>query len=278
MIQALLTDIALALRTAFTGHPAFGDPAEQIVIGPATPPDADTACMSLEQAELTVNLKGKDLASSTPRPIQNREEFGVSETGSYALTRIPLEGSLRARLVFPAGNTQLLTPEKDYQLDLNVPSITLEDTLDIGRATHLQVTYSYVGVHTLRNFSQRFFLHVHAPATEGASSIDNVEIYSSIALSVILTHHDELLEAFNTTQYHFADYTTEHRLSELAWLGQKLDASTSPDSFKFAFKVAGQLNFIREIMGGFGLIEQILSPEAFEDDSGLPVDIRPSLD
>ncbi|MEM8897222.1 MAG: hypothetical protein AAGC85_03925 [Bacteroidota bacterium] len=272
MIQALLTEIVTILRTVFALSPSFETPNTQIVVGPALPVDDNTAFLSIETGALEVDQKGKDVASSSPRPSPYKEELPTAGLGPYPLSRIPLEGTSAVRLIYPAGNTRLLDARKDYQIDFNSPSITLQGVGIPGNAVSIEISYSYVGVFSLQNFSQSFALHAYGP------TIAEAESWMSVALTAIITNQDDLLASFNNTQYNLGDYTTVHSLSGLSWLKMGLDKDSSPERLTATFMVQGQLKHVKEISDGFGLIEQILSPTAFVEGSTDAVDIRPNVD
>ncbi|MEM7509296.1 MAG: hypothetical protein AAF388_00105 [Bacteroidota bacterium] len=272
MIHALLTEIVTVLRTEFTGSPSFPNPNDQIVVGPASPSSSEQAFVSVEQSSLIVNAKGHDIVSSEPRPTPNQEVLSISGQGPYSLARTPLEGTVLVRTVFPAGNTQVLTPNKDFRIDFTVPSLSLIGPNLPGNAAELSVNYSYVGVFTIRNFTQQFHLKVFNGTT------NETESWASLITAIILTNHDDLLTDFNSTQYILENYSAEHRLSKLVWQSSSSGEDQDIDYLALDFEVQGQITFIKEISGGFGIIEQILSPQAFNDNSTLSVDISPNLD
>ena len=271
MIHALLTEIVAELRTVLGSTSDFNSVNTQIVVGPADPP-SNSAFVSVEQGNLSIQQKGKDLSSSAPRPTAAQEEIALSGVGTYPLARTPLQGTINPKLVFPAGNTRLLVADKDFTVDLNAPSFTLLSPP--GDATLMLVSYSYAGVFKVQEFSQTFSVLVVD------TQLTDAERWAAIASAVILSQHDELLTAFNSTEYSVGDYTTRHMLNQLHWQSNEPHTLSSPSrhTFLLTFEVKGQLTLIRELSEPVALIEQILSPEAFVENSTQPIDIRANLE
>ena len=106
----------------------------------------------------------------------------------------------------------------------------------------------------------------------------NLERLSAITTAVLLTNHDNLLEQFNKTnrtEHSIGDYVSEHSIREINLLSVTPNYLTEPTILlmRLQCEVSGEIKAIKEISGGYGLIEKILSPGR----TGEPVDIEVNI-
>ena len=275
MIQGLISDIVAVLRTAYAG--AFsgpGDsPEDHIVIGPDSPNPSDLPYIAVYQGMMEVGTQFRDTISSEVRPQDIKESFtisGPSPPSTFSLSQTPLEGTAFCQLIYSVGTVnerkRTLVLNTDYSVNTAAPEINLN--IDISDADRVVVTYSYAGVFTLRDFRQEFTIDVYH------NSSSEIEEWAAITTTIILTHHNELLEDFNSTQYSMSQFVSQHSASQLIWLSGIPDHSSSPLKYTLTFQVAGQIKAIKTTIGDFGVIERIHSPGA---DSGHSIDIDPQL-
>ncbi|HEY9859780.1 MAG TPA: hypothetical protein V6D16_09755 [Candidatus Obscuribacterales bacterium] len=106
------------------------------------------------------------------------------------------------------------------------------------------------------------------------STAAQVESLVSLAIAILLTNHDALLEDYNTgqssavsqTEYHTAGFTSLHNLSQFRLLeGVPLEAETGV-GIRLKFEVVGQLQMTQTVPESQRVIETIpltvkLSPE-----------------
>lgn len=136
--------------------------------------------------------------------------------------------------------------------------------------TAVFLSYSFVGVFTIREFKQELWVTVY-----GESVVD-VERLASLTINIILTNYDALLEACNgssQSEYRQNEYTTTHMIDQLQLL-EGVPAFTEQQwQTQLKFQIGGQLKLMRERTDGFGIIEQILSPGKISNKPGVDIEI-----
>ena len=212
----------------------------------------------------------REVPSSQPRPepIQQKISIDATRIGPYSLAKVPLPGSTLVKLTDAVGRKQLLQEDKDFTLEPTGPTLTL--TQDPGSFSHLLVNYTFAGIYTVREFEQALWVEIYHP-----EALER-EKWASLCTTLILTHYDEVLEAFNThtTEYMSASYLTHHSLRGIYLLrGETIPEGDTP-YLRIHFQVQGQLKCVRELTGPVGLIEQVHSPGV---SSQYPVDIEVDL-
>ncbi|MEO1261091.1 MAG: hypothetical protein AAFZ15_19980 [Bacteroidota bacterium] len=263
MIHNLLTQIISTLRTGFAG--VLSEPLTQVNEGPIPVPTIEQAPrLGVHMSEVTYLQHHRELSSSKPRPIGLKEELAVNEgnpAGPYQLEKTPLDTSVLCKVLFDegpfTGRRLLFVEGKDFTINYQNGQLTF--SRDLAGASTVFLHYSYVGVFTIREFEQTFVLDVYDQQSA------NTEKWASIATNMILSNHDELLELFNDTNQvtHVANaYLSEHSISQILPLTATTEKTDDGNLFKsqLSFKAIGQIRFVREIVGGFGLIEKIHSP------------------
>ncbi|HRI61768.1 MAG TPA: hypothetical protein PK228_18650 [Saprospiraceae bacterium] len=280
MIHQLLVVIETQLRLWFAG--VIPSPGTRITAGSevATPGLQDVPRIALYAGPLEISQAATDGVSSQVRPQALRKRIDVNSstpTGPYPLTKTPLEGSLTCQIVYHEDTLnerrQLVVEHKDFTIDYTVPNLTFKSHIDLANATSLIVQYSFPGIFTVREFSQVFFMDIFDIKP------DFLERWAAIATAMILTNHDFLLEAFNLpdpTKHQANDYLSAHTLRNIRLLEGTPGMAASPYKMQLKFATQGEIRLVKEISGGFGLIEQIHSPGASATPDR-PVQVEPGL-
>ena len=275
MIHKLLEAIVLVLRAGFTG--VIPTPASRITFGTAVTPNAgQLPRLAAYAGLLEISQAAADTASSAVRPQALRERLtvnGGAPQGPYTLAKTPLEGSLSCQAVYQEGlvgeSRKLLVENKDFTI--NYLNHTISFSTSLTGAGVLLVQYSFPGVYTVREFRQEFYLDVFD------SNAADLERWSALSVSMILTNHDSLLETFNQTnktEHSANEYLSVHTIRNIHLLDGTPALVTSPFLHKLRFEVRGDIKPVKEISGGFGLIERVHSPGK----TGGPVDIDANLE
>ena len=215
-----------------------------------------------------------DSTNSTVRPQDRKDRFVVSNPGQgpYTLPKTPLEGSLLCQVVFNENamgeHRRLMLEKKDFTL--NYATQQLIFTTDISAASAIYVQYSFPGVYTLRSFEQDFFMDVFC------DTLEQLELISAIATTIILTNLNELLERYNKiepTQYSLTNYQSVHSVRTVHLQSHTPNFATqSPFLNHVQFLAGGDVKAIKEISSGYGIIEKIVSPGRIGQ--GVDVDIN----
>ncbi|MEM7036774.1 MAG: hypothetical protein AAF570_07340, partial [Bacteroidota bacterium] len=166
-----------------------------------------------------------------------------------------------------------LLPGIDFTVDVPTKSITI--TRDIAGSDALRVTYSFVGISMLREFTQRFTVDVY---TIGWTDFDKV---LAIPATVIQSRHAQLLEQFNfqnPTSFTFNSYLGQAMIRQIRFLEAAPQPRTSrqkvnDNRWTMHFEVTGMLRTGQSLSGGFGIIENIRTP----GQTGSGVQIQPDL-
>jgi len=276
MIQKLIQQIIVLLRESLTG--SLEDSASHIVAGPIPPPATEMLpVIALYAGRMEVGRRAKDAGSSQPRPQEIRQEIivdALNPQGPYVLSKTPLEKSVLCKVIFDNGALTerqiVLAEQRDFIVDYQNADILF--SYDLSQADALILTYSFVGVFTIREFQQDFLIDVYDGASAG------VEKWASLANAMILTSHDELIKNYNVTdktEYLANQFISAHTIDRINLLAGIPDASQTVPKAQFTFQVQGQIKAVKEIVGGFGLITKIHSPGRISDQ---PVDIEVGLD
>jgi hypothetical protein len=193
----------------------------------------------------------------------------------YPLGKSPLQGSVLCRLVVSVGQDErrlLLTEGNHFTVDYPQGEITLLPGVDLSQAKALHVEYSFVGIFTVREFEQEFYIEALAATSVAAESM------ASLCATVLLTNHDEVLAHFNANAaYSGGDYEAVHSLSQVQWLGGKAYSENNSHRYRLSFAAKGQLKAIKGNPGSFGIIQEIRSPGKATDPDTRPVNIEPDL-
>lgn len=263
MLHLFLEHLAAQLRTGLAGE--LPDPATRISVGQIAPPGAvarPRLALFSGKMDIVQGLNGSP--SSQPQPQEMREVFvveaGPAAAGPYLLAKTPLDGTARAKVFFSpdlVGERRMLVVEKkDFTINYLTRQLLFSKNID--GAGRLVVQYSFPGVFTMREFQQEFFIDIFETAAAGA------EKWASLAAAIALTNYDELLDRFNRlapTDYAATDYRSTHHLTQVFFLGG--GAEMLPDGspkYQLRFAAKGQFRPVKQIAGGFGIIEHIHSP------------------
>ncbi len=237
-------------------------PAEQhIKAGPIDSNDSSSLpIIVLTPGCFTISQQPGENTSNQPRPEEFREKLAVNQQnplGPYTLAKTPLQGTIQCQVFFPEGSLkekQILLQEKQ-DFTINYKTNECNFTYDISQAESILFIYSFVGIFSLRNFEQELFIEVQA------ATINELEELTALIAGSILTHHDQLIEAYNQDP----TYKTEYNADSLRILAQLRQiqflaghpADTSSIKMKLKFLVTGQLKATRTISEKFGIIEEI---------------------
>ncbi|MFM7475869.1 MAG: hypothetical protein ACKO2T_09100 [Microcystis aeruginosa] len=259
MIQNLvLRIISLLVKTLAS----VVSPAEQhIKAGPVDSNDSSNLPMIvITPGCFTISQQPGENTSNQPRPEEFREKLAVSQgkpLGPYILAKTPLQGTVQCQAFFAEGTLtekQIWLQEKQDFI-INYKTQECNFTYDISKAKSILFIYSFVGIFSLRNFEQELFIEVQA------ATPDELEKLTALIAGSILTHHDQLIEAYNQD----TTYKTEYNAASLGILAQLRQiqflagnpADTSSIKMKLKFLVTGQLKATRAISENFGIIEKI---------------------
>ncbi|WP_228021159.1 hypothetical protein [Microcystis sp. LEGE 08355] len=237
-------------------------PAEQhIKAGPVDSNDSSNLPMIvITPGCFTISQQPGENTSNQPRPEEFREKLAVSQgkpLGPYILAKTPLQGTVQCQAFFAEGTLtekQIWLQEKQDFI-INYKTQECNFTYDISKAKSILFIYSFVGIFSLRNFEQELFIEVQAAST------NELEKLTALIAGSILTHHDQLIEAYNQD----TTYKTEYNAASLGILAQLRQiqflagnpADTSSIKMKLKFLVTGQLKATRAISENFGIIEKI---------------------
>lgn len=136
--------------------------------------------------------------------------------------------------------------------------------------TAVFLSYSFVGVFTIREFKQELWVTIYG------ESVATVERLASLTINIILTNYDALLKACNgpsQNEYRQNEYTTTHIIDQLQLLEGVTAYTEQRWQTQLKFQVGGQLKLMRERTDGFGIIEQILSPGKISNKPGVDIEI-----
>lgn len=263
MIHLFLEHLAAQLRIGLAGE--LPDPSTHVSVGQIAPPGAGLRprlALFAGKMDIVQGLNGSP--SSQPQPQEMREVFAVgagpAAAGPYLLAKTPLDGTARAKVFFNpdlVGERRMVVVEKKDFI-INYQTRRLIFSKDIAGAGRLVVQYSFPGVFTMREFQQEFFIDIFETAAA------NAEKWASLAAAIALTNYDELLDRFNRllpTDYAATDYRATHSLTQVFFLGG--GAEMLPDGtpkYQLRFAAKGQFLPVKQISGGFGIIEHIHSP------------------
>lgn len=272
MIQNLIGKAREVLVTALGS--VISNAGDHIVVAPVAPPTEDQLpLLALAPGALTILQQAPESPNSQPRPQGYKQRITVNivaPAGPYPLDHQPLKGTAQASAIFSVGDVSerrvRLQEIKDFTIDYAAPSVAM--IYDVSGADLLLLRYSFPGVFTVRDFEQVLSLDVYG------SDIDTVEQLASLASGVLLTHHDEVVEACNQdpafqTIYTSGNVTTSHSLNRLQYQSG-LVVFTPSLRMTLTFMASGQILATRAISEGFGLIQKIHSPGIVSEH---PVDI-----
>ncbi|CCI03453.1 hypothetical protein [Microcystis aeruginosa] len=259
MIQNLvLRIISLLVKTLAS----VVSPAEQLIkAGPVDSNDSSNLPMIvITPGCFTISQQPGENTSNQPRPEEFREKLAVIQgkpLGPYILAKTPLQGTVQCQAFFAEGTLtekQIWLQEKQDFI-INYKTQECNFTYDISKAKSILFIYSFVGIFSLRNFEQELFIEVQA------ASINELEKLTALIAGSILTHHDQLIEAYNQdttykTEYNAASLGILAQLRQIQFLAGNT-ADTSSIKMKLKFLVTGQLKATRAISENFGIIEKI---------------------
>jgi hypothetical protein len=260
MIHKLLDRIVQLLRQELAG--TITNPAAHVVLGPAADPAAPALpVIALTPGALELIASARDVGSSQPRPQPFTEEIAVNAIdpeGPYTLAKTPLRTSAICNLILDKNTLDerqmLVIEDSDYTIDYANKQINFN--ADISQANSFLLRYSFAGVFTVQNFQQDFLIDVYD------SSHLLAEKWQALALAAVLTHNDELLEHYNTTDqtlYSAGILGATTRLTQIQPFGSTT-ASSAHIRWQLCFRASGQVTLTRAAEDGFSLIEKIRSP------------------
>ena len=237
-------------------------PAEQhIKAGPVDSSDSSNLPMIvITPGCFTISQQPGENTSNQPRPEEFRQELNVSQQnplGPYTLAKTPLQGTVQCKVLLREGTATeaeiWLREKQDFTINYKTKECNF--TYDISQAESILFIYSFVGIFSLRNFEQELFIEVQAAST------NELEKLTALIAGSILTHHDQLIEAYNQdptykTEYNAASLGILAQLHQIQFLAGN-PADTSSIKMTLKFLVTGQLKATRAISENFGIIEKI---------------------
>lgn len=276
MINKLIEEIIARLRSGFNG--VISNPDNHIEAGPISPPGTGALPkIALYAGGYEINQTVRDDASSQPRPQPITQIIPVNvgtPQGPYSLSKTPLQGTLRCKIIFNKGAVDerklTLQENADFTTDYSTAEVLFNTSIE--EADEIVLDYSFVGVYTLREFQQSLLLDVYA------ASVSESEQLAALSSSMILTQQNELLDHFNVvdpTEYIANQYVTKHSLDRIDLMAGAPETQSNVYQYQSTFQVHGQIKYTKAIVDGFGLIEKVHSPGV---DSEHPVDIEVNLD
>jgi len=275
MIDHLIQHIITLLRQGFDG--VIPSPESHIVTGALAGEIDELPAIAIYPSKLTWSQGLVESNSSGPRPQEFRQEIPVeagSPQGPYPLAKTPLPGSAQGQLIFDPGEVTerrvTVLENKAFTIDYQTPAVSF--SADLSEASLIRLTYSFVGVFTVKEFQQQFLVDVYD------TGMAAVEKWASLANGMILTSHDELIEQYNVTaktEYIANQFITRHTLGRLQSLEGSPGRQESALKMQLTYSATGYITLIKEIVDGFGLIQKIHSPGQISDH---PVDIEIGLE
>lgn len=276
MIRQLLLKAVDELRTGFAG--VFADPTGQIEMGPISSPDpGERPRIALSLGDLRVSQVVNDDGAGQPRNLEMRQAIpvnGVAPAGPYLLAETPLDGTVAVQAIFDANTVdeyrQELLPMTDFTVDAAGPSV--EILADVSLASSLLVTYSYVGIATVREFEQGFSVDYFAMAD------GQVALHMGLVAAILQTRHSALLDHFNFTAPSsfsgngFTNLVTLRRINALELVRVETDA-LSDVRFQWQYNVLGAMRMSHSNAGAFGIISSIHT----RGQTGPGVNVLPNL-
>ncbi len=270
MINKLIEHIVALLRDNITSSSQIR---QQIISGPASEPASDALpAVVVVPGKLELSQRVRDATTGQPRAEELRQEFVLdpaSPAGPYTLTQIPSPGSVRCQLVFDQGTAKErrmpLIEKQDFMVDQSSGTIRLIG--DIVVATSMVVQYSFTGLSTTSEFQQEFLVDVYA------ASMADVEQWASLALSIILTNHHQLLRSYNLndrTEYSVRPFATTHTIDQIQFLDGLPDLSGTISKLELRWRAAGRLKSTQASVDGYDVIRTIRSGEPDKPD---PADV-----
>lgn len=229
-----------------------------------SPGSSNLPMIALNSGHFTIDHPPGASTSSEPRPAEFDQKLPVSQaspSGPYTLTRTPLSGSVRCQAFIQEGTLserQLWLQEKQ-DFTVNYTTKTCLFTYDLSKVDSLLFLYSFVSIFSIYDFKQDLFIDLYA------ADASTLEKLASLIAGLIMTQHNQLIEACNQdpaykTEYSAGGISTTHQLSQIQFLAGQPEY-TSPMHLKLKFVVSGQIKATREVTEGFGLIEKIHSPD-----------------
>lgn len=263
--------------------------APSFVTGPALPPSqGQLPRVVVSAGKLESPASFGDAPPGQVRPRAFKESPFVVNVGNvegpYALSQQPLEGTVSCRLVWLQPGDPLegkkirLYPRKGnsgdgFTVNYAVPEIRVFHAAALSGTPKLEVEYTYPAIYSIREFRQLMLLESYADTPA------NAEKWAALAVSVLVSNTDALLNATNSSgNFHSSgNYVTEHLLSEFQ-LADGLLERISDTQFRYTlqFRTAGQVILVRTFSDNAEVIKKIYSP-GHRGDAG-PVSIEANLD
>lgn len=277
MIQQLIEIIITHLREHLAELMANEKPEEHIVAGPAANPQpARLPLVALHPARFVVSQSSKDAnAAQQPRPQPTQARIPVDSArpqGPYRLAHTPLRQSARVDIILAEGMVDerrlMLIEGEDFDVDYREATLSLREQPD--SAGLILLRYAYVSIFTVQEFQQELLIDIYD------DDLRAVEPLASLISGIILTNSTNFIETFNTrakTEYQAGPYATTHTIAQINLLEGLTNRLETIYSLQLKFNVIGQLMLIKEVVDGFGLIEQIYSPGKTPR-PGVEIDVR----
>lgn len=211
-----------------------------------------------------------------PRPLAWQEDIKpVQGATSYKLAKTPLAGTPGCQAVYDQGlpeeRVTVLMETDDYTVDLITPAIliTAAGATKLATAAILRVSYSFVGVQGVQEFTQLFYADILA------STVSEAEQWSSLLIGLMLTGHDALIQKFNAAGgYQSGDMVSRHFLDSFGLMEGNTTLGASGVTARLTFEAKGQLQLGRETAPDFGLIEKIVSPGRTSSSRSVDIEVK----
>lgn len=279
MIQELIDLIIAHVRVGLAGE--FNDLNSRVVRSPMSNPTlSERPKWGVEAKALRFQQSMTDDGSGTPRPVAARARIAVNPgkpAGPYPFGNQPLVETVEMKVIYDEGlvteRSETLLPGIDFSVDAQVPNFTVSK--DIAGADVLRVSYSYVGISSVREFEQQFEIQFFAA---GWNDFDK---WVGLAAAVVQSRHAQLIDQFNfqnpthISLNGFVSNPTIHqiKLRGIEPLPPAPQQALTDLNWVMHYSVTGQLLLGESLSGGFGLIESVHTPAQ----SGPGINIVPDL-
>jgi hypothetical protein len=268
LVQSLTTLLQSSLPVSFNA------PEKQIQVGLKAAPTSDSLpFIRIYIGKLAISQKASELNVGQPRPQEYRQRIEVTDDSSthyYPLSHIPLEGSVRVRLVtnpdqLTERTVSLIEPQ-DFVVDYMQGVVSFKQSLPLGSLVLVQ--FSFAGIFTLREFTQDLLIEIF-----GANELD-LEQWTTLVTAIVLTSQTELIEQYNannTSGYREGLFAANSTIAQIALLEIVPDYAANPLYTQLHFQVQGQLKLTKESSDKAFLIKKVHSLGQVSD---FPIDIN----
>ncbi|MEW6491436.1 MAG: hypothetical protein AB1589_02635 [Cyanobacteriota bacterium] len=238
----------------------ISQPTTQIVAVPiaqSTAPVLPGITVYPGKLEISQNLR--ESSSNQPRAQKLRQEIAIDSSNpavSYQLEKPPIRESISCKFII-AEEEKLLKSGKDFTIDYEQSTITFAARDELAKASKILLEYSsLVGVLTVREFQQEFFIHIYD------SNPANLEKLISLVTGSILINQEPLIQNYNftePTQYQTQNdgIITTHFLNKINFIEGNYNTLIDKFEFQIKFKTFGQLKVTKTVTEALDIIEKV---------------------